>query len=146
MALWETNYDEEDEDSAWGSSGVDFSELTGGALYRAAEEICLDQVPAECDGDMTLLRNMYSRQITSDCKGYENSIAAKKAEAELALADANADVRAALKESFDEDEITINLNNEPEDIIEESIPIEDLLANCDVCSAREVEVPKVVGE
>lgn len=101
MALWETNYDEEDEDSAWGSSGVDFSELTGGALYRAAEEICLDQVPAECDGDMTLLRNMYSRQITSDCKGYENSIAAKKAEAELALADANADVRAALKESFD---------------------------------------------
>ncbi|MBS7386853.1 MAG: hypothetical protein KIG73_04025, partial [Alphaproteobacteria bacterium] len=69
--------------------------------YRAAEEICLDQVPAECDGDMTLLRNMYSRQITSDCKGYENSIAAKKAEAELALADANADVRAALKESFD---------------------------------------------
>ena len=33
-----------------------------------------------------------------------------------------------------------------EDIVEESIPIEDLLANCDVCSAREVEVPKVVGE
>lgn len=33
-----------------------------------------------------------------------------------------------------------------EDIIEESIPIEDLLANCDVHSAREVEVPKVVGE
>lgn len=33
-----------------------------------------------------------------------------------------------------------------EDIVEESIPIEDLLANCDVHSAREVEVPKVVGE
>lgn len=32
-----------------------------------------------------------------------------------------------------------------EDIIEESVPIEDLLANCDVHSAREVEVPKVVG-
>ena len=100
MALWETNYDDEDEE-VFGSSGVDFSELTGGALYRAAEEICLEQVPEDCAGDMTLLRNMYSRQITSDCKGYENSIAAKRAEAELALADANADVRAALKESFD---------------------------------------------
>ena len=101
MALWETNYDDEEEDSIWGSSDVDFSELTGASLYKAAEEICLDQVPEDCAGDMKLLRNMYSRQITSDCKGYENSIAAKRAEAELALADANADVRAALKESFD---------------------------------------------
>ena len=101
MALWETNYDEDEEESIWGSSGVDFAELTGASLYKAAEEICLEQVPEECAGDMTLLRNMYSRQITSDCKGYENSITAKRAEAELALADANADVRAALKESFD---------------------------------------------
>ena len=33
-----------------------------------------------------------------------------------------------------------------EDIVEESVDIEDLLSNCDVHSAREVEVPKVVGE
>lgn len=33
-----------------------------------------------------------------------------------------------------------------EDVVEESIDIEDLLANCDVHSAREIEVPKVVGE
>ena len=32
-----------------------------------------------------------------------------------------------------------------EDVIEESVPIEDLLSNCDVHSAREIEVPKVVG-
>ena len=32
-----------------------------------------------------------------------------------------------------------------EDVAEESVPIEDLLSNCDVHSAREVEVPKVVG-
>ena len=32
-----------------------------------------------------------------------------------------------------------------EDIAEESIPIEDLLANCDDCSENEVQVPKVVG-
>ncbi len=32
-----------------------------------------------------------------------------------------------------------------EDVAEESVPIEDLLSNCDCHSAREVEVPKVVG-
>ena len=32
-----------------------------------------------------------------------------------------------------------------EDIAEEYIPIEDLLSNCDEFSAREIEVPKVVG-
>ena len=32
-----------------------------------------------------------------------------------------------------------------EDIPEESVPIEDLLSNCDVHSAREIEVLKVVG-
>ena len=32
-----------------------------------------------------------------------------------------------------------------EDVAEESIPIEDLLSNCDAYSAREIEVPKVVG-
>lgn len=33
-----------------------------------------------------------------------------------------------------------------EDIAEESVPIEDLLSNCDRHNGREVEVPKVVGE
>ena len=32
-----------------------------------------------------------------------------------------------------------------EDIAEESIPIEDLLSNCDDHSENEVQVPKVVG-
>ena len=32
-----------------------------------------------------------------------------------------------------------------EDVIEESVPIEDLLANCDEVNGREVELPKVVG-
>ena len=99
MSLWDTNLEDDDED-IWGSVS-DFSNLTGAALYSAAEELCLEQVPEDCMGDMTLLRNMYSRQITSDCKGYENSIALKRAEADAALASANADVRTALKESFD---------------------------------------------
>ncbi len=32
-----------------------------------------------------------------------------------------------------------------EDVVEQSIPIEDLLKNCDDVDGREVEVPKVVG-
>jgi aspartyl/glutamyl-tRNA(Asn/Gln) amidotransferase C subunit len=32
-----------------------------------------------------------------------------------------------------------------EDVVEESVPIDDLLSNCDDVSGREVEVPKVVG-
>lgn len=32
-----------------------------------------------------------------------------------------------------------------EDVIEESVPIEDALSNCDVVDGREPEVPKVVG-
>ena len=32
-----------------------------------------------------------------------------------------------------------------EDVVEDSVPIEDLLQNCDVVRDREVEVPKVVG-
>ena len=33
-----------------------------------------------------------------------------------------------------------------EDVVEESIPIEELLQNCKDSTAREVQVPKVVGE
>ncbi|MBR5153454.1 MAG: hypothetical protein IKW57_01525 [Alphaproteobacteria bacterium] len=100
LALWDTNMAEDDED-VFGGAFVDFSSLTGAALYNAAEELCLEQVPEGCEKDISLLRNMYSRQITSDCKGFENSLNSKKAEADAALAQANADVRAALKESFD---------------------------------------------
>ena len=33
-----------------------------------------------------------------------------------------------------------------EDVAEESVPIEELLQNCKDSTAREVQVPKVVGE
>ncbi len=101
LSLWETSYDDEDED-IWGDSGESIADLTGAALHTAAEEICLEQVPESCAKDLTLLRSMYSRQITSDCKGLENAVAEKRAAADAALASANADVRSALRESFEE--------------------------------------------
>ena len=80
-----------------GNEGI--ADLQGVKLYNAAEELCLPEMPEKCEGDIKLLRNMYSRQILSDCKGLENSIATKKAEADAAMADAKQAVRVALKES-----------------------------------------------
>ncbi len=98
LALW----DEESEDEDVFDDGVDFSKLVGDALFNAAEELCLEQISEDCSSDLPLIQKMYSRQITSDCKAFENTIAQKKKEADLALTSANTDVRKALAESFDE--------------------------------------------
>ena len=97
LSLW----DEESDEDVF-EDDVDFSDLVGDALYQSAEELCLEQIPDDCSGDLPLIQKMYTRQITSDCKAFENSIAKKKKEADNALASANSDVRKALKESFDE--------------------------------------------
>ena len=95
------DWDVEEEDLVFGDSFGSVADLTGDALKNAAEELCLEQVPESCAGDMDLLRQMYSRQIVSDCKAFENMIASKSAEADLAMANAESDVRNALKESFE---------------------------------------------
>lgn len=99
LSLWDENVEEDEEE--FGNTIGNIADLTGAALYKAAEELCLEQVPDSCESDLPLLQSMYSRQITSDCKGFENSLKAKRIEADNALAAANADVRNALKESFD---------------------------------------------
>ena len=100
LALWDENYEEEEEEDIWGDGGEDISAKTGDALRKAAENLCYQQMPDKCEKDMEFLRQVYVRQITSDCKGFENSITQKRSEAELALAAAEGDVRAALKESL----------------------------------------------
>lgn len=97
LAMFETDlYDDEEEEY------VDISDLTGDALFEAAEELCLEQIPETCEAkDIALLRQMYSRQIVSDCKAFENTIASKSVDADKAMAAAEGAVRAALKESFD---------------------------------------------
>ncbi len=91
---------EEDEEDIWDDN--DLSNLNGRQLYNSAHDLCVQQMPDSCSKDMTLLTQMYSRQIVSDCKGLANSIAQKKQEADAALAQAKAAVRGALKNSFDE--------------------------------------------
>ena len=90
----EENDDEEEEFSVVGK--------TGNELYSAAHEICKNQIGKSCDKDLKILTQMYSRQITSDCKGLANSIEQKRGEAKTALNEANKAVRTALRESLEE--------------------------------------------
>lgn len=97
MALFDNTLYDDEEDTI-----ETLADKTGGALFAVAEEICMAQIPDSCDKDVQFLRQLYSRQITSDCKGFENSIASKKAAADLELLNAQGEVRAALKQSFDD--------------------------------------------
>lgn len=100
---WTSIYDMEEEeefDDEWAE--IDLSDKVGKELYTSAHKLCKEQMPDSCSKDMTLLTQMYSRQIISDCKGLANSIAQKKQEADSMLAKAKAAVRGALKESFEE--------------------------------------------
>ena len=99
MALFDSNvYDEDDEEGAV----TDIADMTGDILHSAAQEVCLAQIPDKCEKDLNLLKQMYSRQILSDCKAYENLIETKSGEAEVAMLDAETEVRSALKDSFNE--------------------------------------------
>ena len=100
MAMWNTSYEDEDED-IWGGSMADISTMQGAQLKNAANELCLNQVPDECAEDIVFLQQLYSRQITSDCLGFKNSLAKQRADAELELADAESAVRTALQESLE---------------------------------------------
>ena len=101
-SLWSSLYDEEEEEEEEEWVDVDFSDKVGRQLYTSAHRLCKDQMPDSCSKDMTMLTQMYSRQIVSDCKGLANTIAQKKQEAESVLAKAKSAVRGALKESLEE--------------------------------------------
>ena len=97
---WLFGDDEDEEDDDW--EEIDLSDKVGRDLYNSADELCKKQMPKSCSKDMTLLTQIYSRQIISDCKGLANSIAQKKQEADAMLNQAKAAVRGALKDSLEE--------------------------------------------
>ena len=102
-SMWSSIYDEEEdeeEEDEW--VDIDLSDKVGRDLYNNAHKLCKEQMDASCSKDMTILTQMYSRQIVSDCKGLANSIAQKKQEADSVLAQAKSAVRGALKESLEE--------------------------------------------
>lgn len=99
---WTSLYDNEDEEEEGDEFEMEISSKTGNELYMAAHSLCKQEMDDKCSKDLTMLTQMYSRQIVSDCKGLGNSIEQKTSEAKAALASANKDVRNALKESLEE--------------------------------------------
>ena len=102
LSLWNTNYTSGGD--LWGddsTSSLDVFDMSGRQLYNAANELCVNQVPDSCAGDIAFLQQLYSRQITSDCLGYKNSLMQQRANAENELAAAESEVRNALRESFE---------------------------------------------
>ena len=97
---WLFGEDEEDDEDEW--EDIDLSDKVGRELYESANDLCKKQMPSSCSKDMTILTQMYSRQIVSDCKGLANSIAQKKQEADAMLNQAKAAVRGALRDSLEE--------------------------------------------
>ncbi len=99
MALFETDFS--DDDSLFESDFENIGDKQGDALYKAVDNLCQNQIPDSCGGDLAFLRQLYSRQIKSDCVGFKNSVATRLSAADRELADAEAAVRGALKESLD---------------------------------------------
>ena len=95
LKLFEVNLFEDDEDDD------DVMHKTGAALFVVADETCRAQLGNSCAKDIKLLKQIYQRQIESDCRGFANAIAAQRTAAVAAMNSAESDVRNALKESFD---------------------------------------------
>ena len=74
----------------------------GNELFKLSEQICLDMVPESCEKDVQMLRQVYSRQITADCKAFANYVEEQQKEAQLAMVDADKAVRDALRQSFED--------------------------------------------
>jgi hypothetical protein len=76
---------------------------TGKALYDGARALCLEQVPESCSKDMTLLTNVYLTQVRNDCTALSKVIGELQKKSELALLDAQKEVRNARDAKFEED-------------------------------------------
>ena len=94
-SLWTQDTESEDEmDSIFGdeTSGGGIDEKEGDALYRAASEICVAQIP-ECASDMQMLQMLYAQRVKSDCTAFENSLKQRKTQSVQKLAAAEQALR-----------------------------------------------------
>jgi len=100
LSLWDDMSD--DDEDAFEDAMESIGNKTGDALFRSADELCRSQMDNDkCKKDIPLLKQMYSRQIVSDCKGFANSIEKKESAAKQEMDSANAAVRSALKDSLE---------------------------------------------
>ena len=100
LSMWDALSD--DDDDVFADAMDALENKTGDDLFKAADALCQEQMDMDaCGKDVRLLKQMYSRQIVSDCKGFANSIEKKESEAKNEMNIANAAVRAALKDSLE---------------------------------------------
>lgn len=133
MKLFETNAFDDDEEE----DDDDFMHKTGAALFAAANETCVAQMDSTCNKDMKILKQIYQRQIESDCRGFANSIAAQRAAAQTAMNAAESDVRTALKESFD----SANKFNQGECMVE----LKNCMLGADACGKDWVNCVSIIA-
>ena len=125
LKMFETNFGDDDDDVFGDSDNI--ANKKGAALFAAADEICTEQVIDSCSKDMKILRQLYQKQIDSDCRGFANSIATQRTNAQQAMRSAQSDVRNALKESFD----SANKYNQGECMVE----FKNCMLGADACGA-----------
>ncbi len=81
------------------SESFNFSGSVGDKLRAEMHDICIEKLP-ECKSQLTLITNLYSQKIKSDCAAYENALSVKNQEAKERRADAKKAVRAAALEQY----------------------------------------------
>ena len=82
-----------------GSESFTFSGSIGDKLRAEMHDICMEKLP-ECKSQLTLITNLYSQKIKSDCAAYENALNVKNQEAKDRRADAKKAVRSAALEQY----------------------------------------------
>ena len=100
LSAWDMSVEfdvEEDIFGATATSPVEGKE--GDALYRAASQLCIAQVP-ECASDLNMLQLMYAQRIKSDCAAYENSLKQQKNSSQQKLMAAERALREAALEQL----------------------------------------------
>jgi hypothetical protein len=98
LSMWNKSAGGDD----WENGEDALKDLAGAALYSGARNICIGRVPDSCESDIGFITQLYATQIKADCKAFENSVAARKKASDENLAAAQAEVRGARLESFNE--------------------------------------------
>jgi len=94
--------------SAWLGNGGDeeasLDGLTGRELYNGAHRLCTDQADKACKADdLKMLTQVYLTQIRSDCTALSKVIKDLEKQSEVAILDAQRDLRDARDEAFARD-------------------------------------------
>ncbi|MBP3397613.1 MAG: hypothetical protein J6K82_01665, partial [Alphaproteobacteria bacterium] len=100
LSAWNTEIEEVEED-IFGTTEISLVDgKEGDALYRAASELCIAQVP-ECASDLSMLQLMYAQAVKSDCTAFENSLKQQKNTSQQKLYAAESALRSAALEQYE---------------------------------------------